>query len=212
MKLEKFKVTHKGRQAKYVSDLADVKGNKHFRISIRGPGNLIKKVFAESDFDIKIDPKGTERDFKKERAIFWKSHSKKFSKSLKPEEGLLDIFKKKRIRKPTKNNSIIVSLEKIGGKGTYWRYQQSLFLPKGVDAFFIFPQVNFTHGVIIPSSGDPDLYLYSNDSYKSSSLNSSGLDSVYYDSFFKENVVIRANGYKEGHCFFFGQGIGISPF
>ncbi|MBI5145815.1 MAG: hypothetical protein HZA84_01180 [Thaumarchaeota archaeon] len=212
MKLEEFKRTHEGKQARYVSDLADVEGNKQFLINITGPDNLIKKVFAESNFDIKIDQKGTKEDFKKEQSTFWESNSKKFSKSQKPEEDFWDIFKKKSIPKPAKDDSIIVSLEKIDGEGTFYAIAVPLLVPRGISVFFHFPVVQWTSGIVIPTSGDPDLELYSFSSLVSSSRKSSGSDRVSHSSFWPTNTHLRVYGFSTTVCSIYAQAMSFFPF
>ena len=98
MKLKNL--TARGRPvSSYRSIIKDDKGNAHHELVISGGPDLIKKVFAKSDFDIQISPDETEKGSNRRMQEVWN----KFENSAKkptPAEGL-ESFKKRTAGPPS---------------------------------------------------------------------------------------------------------------
>lgn len=200
MKFEEPERVGSGEQTRYVSDVEDVYGNKDFRVSIIGPDKLIQEAFAESNLEIKIDPKGTKEDVEKVKSALLKSRSKEISAPLRSEECLQNIFTKKSIPEPTRDGSIAIFLDKIGGgRGTFYQFVIPNFnVSQGHNLYFTWVPTNYTAAVVSPNSGDPDLFLYANGGLVDSSMKAgASSDAVDYGSWWPQSMTTRVYAYTD---------------
>lgn len=159
MRLKELKRSRTGDRP-YFATLADVNGDSHYELAISGTDELVKKVFAKTDFEWKIDPKVGEKDASNRDREMWDRYSTSGDRANEPAtiNGL------KAPPKPaTARSSVVVSLRRTQGQGTWWwMWFPGLFVPTGASLFFVLPPICNAFGFVAPLSGDADLFLTRN--------------------------------------------------
>jgi hypothetical protein len=148
----------RGTALRYQSAINDDLGAADYELSISGPPALIAKVLAKSEFEILISPRAGEKDAQARALEMWHQHA-----DAAPGSGEAPDIKrlfKKTPAAATPANSILVSLRRTRGAGTFWAgWFPTLFVPAGASLFFALPPVCTAFGTLFPISGDPDLFL-----------------------------------------------------
>jgi hypothetical protein len=145
----------------YIGTLTDAAGDTHYELAISGPSKLIQKAFGDSEFDWQIDPKATEHDWVPRYQEMWAQHIELDGTSKVPET--VAALAKKAPVAATPVNSIVVSVRRAQGEGTWWGFWwPALALPRGANLFFVLPPICNCAGAVIPVAGDPDLFLSAN--------------------------------------------------
>ncbi|HXQ34799.1 MAG TPA: hypothetical protein VN843_12370 [Anaerolineales bacterium] len=183
MKLENFDKVGRGTRTRYISKVKDVAGSEDYEFVVAGSDVRIKKILKDIDFDMKIDPKATEDDWKEIQQILWEERKTTLS-SLASLENLSNLFKRQPSN-PTIDNSVFMSLRRIRGEGTLYRFLFGPFgLARGISVFLTLPSVCSCYCIARPSSGDTDLFLSINSPMaipvRSSALGGTALDSIVY--------------------------------
>ena len=154
MKLNEFEKVVKGLYARYESN---VPNNRDYKLVVIGPSKAIKETLNESDIEITINSNRTMEDWEDKTKIA-QDKDKIRSESITL-EGLDDLFKIAP-PKPTKKNSIIVSLEGTKNDGTLFRVDiRNIAIIEKALTFFRLPPVFRCIGTVSPSIGDTDLFL-----------------------------------------------------
>jgi len=145
----------------YAGTLTDSVGDTHYELAISGSSKLIQKVFADSEFEYQIEPKANEKDWIDRYQEIWDRNTIMDAALGNPETfAALD---KAGPAAATAKNSIVVSLRRTEGQGTWWWVWFTLLaLPAGANLFFILPPICNCSGFVVPVTGDPDLYLSAN--------------------------------------------------
>lgn len=147
-----------GAAARYVGPLSDVAGARQFEISISGPRRVVEKAFAESNFEVRIDSAATAAQVEPMTKELWDRHARRHQ-HVAP-AATVDDLRKKSPAPPHPEKSVVVSLRRLEGKGTFWSvYFPALGIPMGVSFFFVLPPVCSCFGAVFPSAGDADLFL-----------------------------------------------------
>jgi hypothetical protein len=149
--------------ARYTLTLADDQGAEDYELTITGTRTLVEKVFAESDFEITISPKANEKEAERRAHELWTKYSSAMVKEAAPAEDI-DSLSKSAPKDATAKNSIVVSLRRTRGEGTFFAIWFPLFIPRGVSVFFVAPPAPIVcQGSVAPSflvpGGDADLFL-----------------------------------------------------
>lgn len=145
----------------YLGTLTDAAGDTHYELAISGPGKLIQKTFAETDFQYQIDPKANETDWVPRFQEMWAKNMAPDAAKAPPET--IAALDKKTPTAATPLNSIVVSVRRTQGQGTWWGWWWPLLaLPRGANIFFVLPPICNCAGVVVPITGDPDLFLSAN--------------------------------------------------
>jgi hypothetical protein len=170
----------KGADPRWTAVVADKKGNKSYELTIRGDKGIVGSIFKESDFEIEIDPESSEDSG---RARLQQLYDKYSVTAKDPFVDPGQDFFKKPIEKFEKANSVIVSLRRTRGKGTFFAiFLPLLPIPTGVNLFLVLPPVSTCQGTVFPISGDQDLFLTINSPLlpvvASSRLGGTAIDSV----------------------------------
>jgi hypothetical protein len=161
MRLEDLKRSQVAGGSRYVGRFADSTGDDHYELGISGSARLIQKVFAESDFEHWIEPKATAKSWPARSRKFWTTYA---GKDRGPRElETIAALEKAVPATPTPKNSIVVSLRRTEGEGTWWAaWWPLLALPAGANVFFLLPPICNCSGFVVPITGDPDLFLTPN--------------------------------------------------
>jgi hypothetical protein len=148
----------------YLGMLTDSAGDTHYELAISGSSKLIQTVFAKSEFEYRIDPKATEKDWAPRYQEMLARHAGNAGDA--PQAETIAALRKAPPAAATPKNSIVVSVRRTEGQGTSWMWFWPLFtLPTGANLFFVLPPICFCAGVVIPARGDPgdpDLFLTAN--------------------------------------------------
>jgi hypothetical protein len=156
VKLAQMKRTT-GRDPSWAMRVADKTGREDYELTIRGPNALVSKVFEKSDPEIEIDPHGSD-DTARKRIIELRDKYSRSAKAPHVDDGK-GAFKKPRLKIDEKT-SVVVSLRRIRGEGTFWAFFiPFLFIPRGANLLFALPPVFSCVGSVFPLAGDPDLFL-----------------------------------------------------
>ncbi len=145
----------------YVGTLTDANGATHYELAISGPSKLIQKTFGESEFEYEIDPNATETDWIPRYQKRWARYAGELASSKEPET--VAALAKKAPAAATAANSMVVSIRRTQGEGTWWAWGvPAVALPRGANLFFVLPPVCNCAGFVFPLTGDPDLFLSAN--------------------------------------------------
>lgn len=150
--------------APYLGTLTDVAGNEHYELAISGPAQLVKSVFAESDFEWRIDSKASEKDSIKLTQDIWDKHAS--PNALAGEAETVASLAKTELKAAKAASSVVVSVRRTEGKGTFWFFAfPGLVIPRGANIFFTLPPICNATGTLIPLAGDPDIFLSRNGAF-----------------------------------------------
>ncbi len=147
-----------GAVARYVAPLADVAGARQFEITISGPRRLVEKAFSDVDFEVRIDSTVKAGQVDAMTAEVWDRYARRHQQVAPV--ATVDDLRKKLPTSPNPEKSVVLSLRRVEGKGTFWSaYFPTLGIPMGVSLFFVLPPVCSCFGAVFPSAGDADLFL-----------------------------------------------------
>jgi len=147
--------------APFLGTLTDAAGDTHYELAISGPTKLIDSVLGESNFEYQIDPKATETDWVPRFQKLWDKGAVADAAAAKAET--VAALSKRALPAATPATSIVVSVRRTQGKGTWWGWWwPTLAIPKGTNLFFVLPPICNCAGVVVPITGDPDLFLSAN--------------------------------------------------
>ena len=147
--------------APFVGTLTDLAGDTHYELAVSGPTKLIQKTFAESDFEYQIDSNATEKDWVPRYQKLWDARAVEDAASATAES--VDALAKKTPAAATGTNSVVVSIRRTKGQGTWWAWWvPAMALPRGANVFFVLPPICNCSGFVVPLAGDPDLFLSAN--------------------------------------------------
>jgi hypothetical protein len=182
MRLKELKRSRTGDRP-YVATLDDMNGDSHYELAISGPDELVKKVFAKSDFEWRIDPKVAEKDVAGRNREMWDRYASAGDQANEPET--IASLSKAAPKAATARNSVVVSLRRTQGEGTWWwMWFPTLLIPAGFNLFVILPPVCNAFGFTVPHSGDPDLLLMRNGPFfppvSASTLRGTAVDRVAF--------------------------------
>jgi len=219
MRLKEMKRSGKAGTVRYLAILADDLGKSDYELSIHGPAKLAEKIFDKCDFQITIRPKATAADAEAQSRETWRRYYP--TAKLSQDAPGLEVFDKQKVAPATSRNSVVVSLRRVRGEGTFWAgLFPNLFVPAGANLFFVMPSVCNCSGTLFPSSGDPDLFLTLNGittpTVAASLKFGTAIDSVFFGSaicwpWAEFWPFFRVNGFVTGVCTFWMTGFGIFP-
>jgi hypothetical protein len=146
---------------RYLGTLSDSAGDTSYELAISGPARLINKALADSDFEHLIEPAATQKDWPARTNTFWERYAGG-NRGPREHETVAALA-----RKPppaaTSKNSIVVSVRRTEGEGTWWGFWwPALGLSAGSSIFFLLPPVCNCSAFVLPASGNPDLFLTAN--------------------------------------------------
>jgi hypothetical protein len=176
--------TVKGADPRWTASVTDKKGATNYELSIRGPKSLVGRIFKDSDFEIEIDPEVVSEEDGRTRL---NELYDKYSVTAKDPfaDPAQDLFKKSSDNFD-KANSVVVSLRRTRGKGTfYFLFLPTLPIPTGVNLIFLLPPVSTCQAWVFPITGDQDLFLTLNSLLPpsvSSTLGGTSIDSVSFSA------------------------------
>ena len=157
MRLKEMKRTGQA-ISRYVATLADDSGATDYDLTISGRRTLIEKAFAKTDFEVMISSKATGKDAEAKSLELWQKYVKTAVEPAPPEDLLS--LRKGKIREISEERSVVVTLRRTRGQGTWWGlWFPTLFVPAGSNIFFTLSPVCNCFGALFPVSGDPDLFL-----------------------------------------------------
>jgi hypothetical protein len=212
MKIDEFKHVRKGKRPHYVIMVPDAGGARNHELTVAGPDKLVRKVFKNADFSLKIEPGGSREDWERTMTEMSSPLTDKPSDDFEPSS----LFKRA-ASAATVANSVFVSLRRVKGSGTGYAFGVPLFLPTGTRVFFILPPVCSCAGVLIPATGDPDVFLAINGLgppfVAASTLGGTAVDRVSFSRvclpFMHFVPFFRVDGFRSGACMFFWGGFGL---
>jgi hypothetical protein len=205
--------------APYLGTLTDTAGDEHYELAISGPAALVKRVFAECDFEWRIDPSSGEKDAPKLIREIWDKHVR--GNILAGEAETVTSLAKTELKPSKASDSVVVSVRRTQGEGTFWFFAfPGLFVPRGGNIFFTLPPICNTTGTVIPLSGDPDLFLSRNGPFTAvvaaSVRAGTAIDTVSFGPAicwpWQEFVPwFRINGFRASATTFVMSGFGVFP-
>jgi hypothetical protein len=218
MRLKELKRSRTG-DTPYIGTLTDVTGDSHYALAISGPDDLVKKIFTRSDFEWRIDPKPSDKDVNARFQEKWGMHTDTVAAAGDPET--IASLGKGLPKAATARNSVVVSLRRTQGQGTWWwMWFSALIIPRGANVFFVLPPICNAFGLVVPLSGDPDLFLTRNGPFtpavSSSMRGGTAIDRVAFGPTicwpWEEYVPwFRINGFRSSVTGFGMGGFGVVP-
>jgi hypothetical protein len=146
---------------RYVGTLTDSAGGAFYELGVTGPAALIRKALGESELEYSIETKATDKEWADRSRAFWDAHAG-------PNAGVreLETVSALSARPPkaaTAKDSIVVNIRRTEGKGTWWGFWWPLLaLSAGSSVFFVLPPICNCFGIVVPTSGNPNLFLTAN--------------------------------------------------
>lgn len=143
----------------YWADIPTEGGPDH-RLEILGTPKLVTRALKEAEFDLRVVSGGTEEQWSE----YVVERSSEIGEGDSPSEpGALTDYFKKAPPAPGPANSMVTSVRPLGRTRTWWYLSVSgAYVLRGSNHWYTLPAVHSTTGLLIPASGDPDLYLYLN--------------------------------------------------
>jgi hypothetical protein len=155
MKLADFKQERKGARPLYSLPLDA--GDVRYELSLSGPATLVKKMFSDADFEVKIDPAGTQETFDKELSGLIRPEERPANLSVEEMEAGFGA----KLAAPTLPKSVLLSLRRVEGDGTLFLFTLSGFpVPANSRSFFSFPPALLCQSILRPATGNQDLRLW----------------------------------------------------
>jgi hypothetical protein len=158
MKLNEFKKVVRGRSVRLVARVPDVTGASDYEMVIVGPADVVDRAFAKSDFSVAIDPRRGTDQVEKELAAEAQRSLEEYAEVAQLTEVAL-LKSKRATTAPTTDNSILVSLRRIRGQGTFWIWGFPYYLMRGWSIFLYLPPLTILSASAAPINGDQDLFL-----------------------------------------------------
>jgi hypothetical protein len=158
MKIDEFERRDAKGHTRLVSQIQDVSGDEQFELTIAGPDELVREVFADATIDLTIDSARSVDDIKRQ----FDEHSAEYRKQLWSQAGLenLDDLFKPEPASPKRDTSVLAAVRPVRGEGTPFAIAAAGFtVPAAVSVFFVGSWVFFTNGAVLPATGDQDLRL-----------------------------------------------------
>lgn len=212
MRLGEFKEQGKGRSRSLAATIKDSSGKATHSLELIGPAATIKRAFRESDFDVAIDHSQRQED--------WEGAAGRFFEGRTPNMG--DLHSVADLMKPaapkaTSQRSAYVVLRPTGGTKSFWIASVAFFVPTGFSFFFVLPWSCSVFGVVMPVTGDEDLFLSLNGPFTpivaASALGGLAWDRVSFSGacwpWTQFIPFFRVFGFTGGACRFTWGGFGI---
>ena len=158
MKFSDLEEQTKRGPTKLVARITDTTGKEEFELTIAGPRALTKRMFADAEIDLTIDPARTSDDVLAE----YRSAAQQQRQEMWEVAGLSDpaALLKPASQPPEKKDSVFAAVRPVRGEGTPFAFAISgFFVPTGVSFFFFGSFVFTTVGSLVPATGDQDLFL-----------------------------------------------------
>jgi hypothetical protein len=151
----------RGGAIRYLGTLSDSAGDTSYELAISGPARLIDKAPADSDFEHGSNPQQPRRNWATRTRKFWYRHA---GENRRPREHeTFAALARKPPPATNAENSIVVSVRRTEGEGTWWGFWwPALGLSAGSSIFFLLPPICNCSAFVMPASGDPNLFLTAN--------------------------------------------------
>jgi hypothetical protein len=138
------------------SSIPDSAGNESHLLIIEGRADLVRSIFTDADFGISIAPHEGREDWEdRVRQAF----PDRPGTGAAPDEVLDPGLFKPTPELATKDNSVVVILQRTQAGGTSYLLTLPFALPAGMSIFFVLPPVCGAAGISVPATGDPDVFL-----------------------------------------------------
>lgn len=204
MKLTDFERPAKGGRSRLVTRVTDRTGAEEFELTIAGPAALTKRMFAEADIELTIDPTLTPVDVLAEYRV--PVHEQR--RSMWEAAGLENpaTLLKPPPPAPDPKSSVLAAVRPVRGEGTPFAFVLTgFFVPAGVSFFFFGSFVFTTVGSLAPATGDQDLFLRlfspTGTVVSSSIAGGTSVDVVWFTfPFFPYVPVFEVKGFTAGVC------------
>ena len=155
MKLEDFSQERSGARPSYSLTLEA--GDSRYQLALSGPAAMVKKMFAEADIEVRIDPSGTQKTFDTELKGLLRDEKPPANLSIDEMEASFA----KKAPEPTLSKSVFMSLRRIEGDGTFFFLAIGGFVvPSRVSFFLALPPSIVCSAIVRPATGDQDLRLW----------------------------------------------------
>ena len=158
MRIDDFERRDAKGHARLVTQVQDTSGDEQFEVTIAGPEELVREVFADATIEVTIDSARSVEDMKAE---FDKS-SAEYRKHLWAMAGLenIDDLFKPEPSAPKRDTSVLVAVRPVSGEGTPFAIAAGGFtVPAAASVFFGGSWVLFANASVLPSTGDQDLNM-----------------------------------------------------
>ena len=150
----------KSRRPVYSTALSDRSGNESYELSVVGPSKLVGQVFEKCDFEIQIDVDVATDAYEKSSKEFFNKHLQADHLGHPEAEVMAGLIGGKLPGPSSTNDTVIVYLRRTKGDGTFWAmFFPFLVVPPGASLFFVLPRVWATFGMVVPITGNPDIFL-----------------------------------------------------
>ena len=159
MQLRDFERTGDGDYSHYITRVADVGGEGYFELRLAGPSKVVERMLADTTIDLTID---STQDVSQVRQLV-ESAREEHRRTMWELAGLGDIDQllKANPKRPDRESSVFASARPVSGEGTPFALTlPAFFVPTGVSLFFFGLPVLETAALVVPASGDQDLFLH----------------------------------------------------
>ena len=158
MQLSDFERHAKGGRSRHVTRISDTTGREEFELAIAGAATLTKRMFADAEIDLTIDPAITPDNVLAE----YRAPAQEQRQSMWEVAGLANpaALLKPPPQPPDTKSPVFAAVRPVSGEGTPFAFVLTgFFVPTGVSFFFFGSFVFTTVGSLVPATGDQDLFL-----------------------------------------------------
>jgi hypothetical protein len=157
MKLGDMSSRKMGSLLQFVAHPDDDHRAGRYELTVTGPAALTRQIFKSSDIEAKIRTRATKTD----------AETAMRELAIQANEGLTCLLEsphslrvKRPAKQPTAQDSVYVAIRRLEGEGTLWAINVApLFVPLRANIFFVLPPVLAASAVVVPATGDADLFL-----------------------------------------------------
>jgi hypothetical protein len=154
MKLSDFKEQREDRQRWLAATIKDADGTATHALELIGQSVAIRRAFRESEFDVVVDHSDRQEDWEEAARRTLEGRTQ----TIHPARTVRD-FIKPRTPVASAQRSAFVVLRPLQASKSFYVLTAKFFVPTGFSVFFVLPWTCACFGVVMPVTGDEDLFL-----------------------------------------------------
>lgn len=154
MRFSEFKEQGKGRQRWLAANVKDESGKVTHALELLGPSVAIRRAFRDSDIDAVISHSARQEDWEEAAGGLFEGRTQTMGEA----RSVTDLMKH-RIPVATAQRSVFVVLRPLQPSKSFYLLSVPFFIPTGWSFFFVLPWACSCFGVVMPVTGDEDLFL-----------------------------------------------------
>lgn len=212
MRLSAFKEQGKARDRWLATTVKDANGKATHALELIGPSAAIRRAFRESDFEVAVNHSQRQEDWEEAAGRAFEGRAQTMGEA----RSITD-FMKPQAPKASPQRSAFVVLRPLEPGRSFYVLSVGFIIPTGWSVFFVLPWACSVFGLLIPATGDEDLFLSLNGPFTpvvaASALGGLAWDRVSFSGacwpWTQFIPFFRVLGFRGGACSFTWGGFGV---